>query len=382
MGGMQTHSSAQVPPLTALHRLGQSIWLDFIRRNLLEGDGFAKMVARDHLMGVTSNPAIFEKAIAAGDEYKSELQSMAQLCASEPKAAYEKLAISDIQRACDLMAPTYASSARRDGYVSLEVSPKLAHDTAGTLEEARRLWSSVRRANLMIKVPATPAGVPAVRALISEGVNVNVTLLFAVEAYRQVAEAYTAGLETFAAAGGDPSKVASVASFFVSRVDSAIDPLLDAKAKDPALAANAAKLRGKIAIANAKLAYQAYGTLCGSPRWRALAGKGARPQRLLWASTGTKDPKYRDVLYVEELIGPDTVNTVPPQTLDAFREHGVARASLGENTALWLGYLSELESLGISLDRVCDTLLDEGVKLFDVAFDKLLAAVAAHGRTR
>lgn len=380
---MQTHSpTPKAAPLTALHALGQSIWLDFIRRNLLTGDGFQKMVERDHLMGVTSNPAIFEKAIAAGDEYRADLAQMRSLCASDPKAAYEKLAIADIQRACDLMAPTYAATKKRDGYVSLEVSPKLAHDTAGTLDEARRLWREVGRPNLMVKVPATPAGVPAVRTLISEGININVTLLFSVDAYKQVAEAYMTGLEQFVAKGGDPSKVASVASFFVSRVDSAVDPLLDEKAKQPAHAAVAAKLRGKIAIANAKLSFQAYERLIVTSRWQSLAEKGAQVQRLLWASTGTKDPKYRDVLYVEELIGRNTVNTVPPQTLDAFREHGVARDSLGENMPMWLGHLKELETLGISLDKVCAKLLDEGVQLFDSAFDKLLAAVAAHGQTR
>jgi transaldolase/glucose-6-phosphate isomerase len=368
--------------LTALSELGQSIWFDFIRRNLLQQGGLTQMIERDHLKGVTSNPAIFEKAIASGDEYRADLAAMKSLCASNPKAAYEKLAIADIQQACDQMAKVYESTARRDGYVSLEVSPKLAHDTAGTLEEARRLWKAVARPNLMIKVPATPAGVPAIQTLIGEGLNVNVTLLFAVEAYKAVTLAYTAGLEALVLKGGDPSRVASVASFFVSRVDSAVDPLLDQKAKDPKYAAAATKLRGKIAIANAKLSHQAYGQWIASARWQALAKKGARPQRLLWASTGTKDPKYRDVLYVEELIGRDTVNTVPPQTLDAFREHGVARDSLGENQALWLSYLKELDALGIALGTVCAKLLDEGVTLFDTAFDKLLAAVASHGQTR
>jgi transaldolase/glucose-6-phosphate isomerase len=378
------HESTAASPnrLASLNELGQSIWLDFIRRNLLGSEEFQLLLRRDLVMGVTSNPAIFEKAIASGDEYRGELQRQKAACAADPKAVYEQLALADIRRACALLQPTYAATKRRDGYVSLEVSPKLAHDTAGTLEEARRLWGGVGAPNLMIKVPATAAGVPAIRTLISEGINVNVTLLFADSAYRKVAEAYTAGLEELAVRGGDLSGVASVASFFVSRVDSAIDPQLDEKAKDPAKRALATKLRGKIAIANAKLSYQSYAEWIATPRWKALARKGAQTQRLLWASTGTKDAKYSDVLYVEELIGRDTVNTVPPQTLDAFRDHGRPRESLAENTEQWLGHLRELESLGISLDAATAKLLDEGVKLFDQAFDKLLAAVAAYGQAR
>lgn len=380
MEPMNPSASSTTRPLTALHALGQSVWLDFIRRDLLAGDTFAAMVARDHLMGVTSNPAIFEKAISAGAEYRTDLTAMKELCARDPKRAYENLAVADIRRACELMAATYAATKRRDGYVSLEVSPKLAHDTAGTLDEARRLWREVGRENLMIKVPATPAGVPAVRALISEGINVNVTLLFSVNAYLSVAQAYLAGLEQRAARGGELAHVASVASFFVSRVDSAVDPLLDARQSQPELRATCEALRGTIAVANAKRAYQAYLGLLGSPRWKALERAGAQPQRLLWASTGTKDPKYRDVVYVEELIGRDTVNTVPPQTLDAFREHGVARASLCEDVAGAQARLDQLALVGIDLEPVCAKLLDEGVKLFDSAFDKLLAAVAGHGK--
>lgn len=370
-------------PLVLLHALGQSIWFDYIRRDLLVGESFKRRIADDALMGVTSNPSIFEKAIASGAEYAADLAESRALCAADPKRVYERLATTDIRRACDLFADTYRATARRDGYVSLEVSPKLAHDTAGTLDEARRLWREVDRENLMIKVPATPAGVPAVRTLIAEGINVNVTLLFSVDAYVAVAEAYAAGVEALAGRGGDPARVASVASFFVSRVDTAVDALLDERAKSAGSADKAlcAKLRGKAAIANAKLAYQRYLGLVAAPRWQALARRGARPQRLLWASTGTKDPLYSDVLYVEELIGADTVNTVPPQTLDAFREHGRPRASLTEDVDVWLGYLGQLDALGVRLPRVCDELLDAGVKQFDAAFDKLLAAVAARARS-
>ena len=372
--------SAAPAPLVELHRLGQSIWFDYIRRDLLDTGALQRMAGRDCLMGVTSNPAIFEKAIATGAEYRADLASMRELCARDPKRAYERLAIADIQRACDQLEGVHASTGGRDGYVSLEVSPKLAHDTAGTLEEARRLWSEVARANLMIKVPATPAGVPAIRALIADGVHVNVTLLFSVDAYLAVADAYMSGLEERAARSGTIDATSSVASFFVSRVDSALDPRLDALAGDPARAATAAGLRGKIAIANAKRAYQAYLGICASPRWQALAARGARPQRLLWASTGTKDARYSDVLYVEELIGPDTVNTVPPSTLDAFREHGRARATLVEGVADAQAQLDQLALLGLDLDATCAQLLAEGVKLFDSAFDKLLAAVAAQGK--
>ncbi len=381
MHSAQSTSSA-ANPVAQLYGLGQSIWFDYIKRSLLEQGGLTSMVEADKLMGVTSNPAIFEKAIATGDDYKSAISGMRELCSSDPKAAFERLAIADIQLACDQLAGVYKRTDKRDGYVSLEVSPLLAHDTEGTLAEARRLWKAVARPNLMIKVPATKAGVPAIESLISEGVNVNVTLLFSVDAYVQVAHAYMRGLECFVAGGGDPRGVASVASFFVSRVDTLIDAQLDALAKNSASSAIkecCAKLRGKIAIANAKLAYQRYAEIVAAPRWQALAQKGAQTQRLLWASTGVKDPAYRDVMYVEELVGPDTVNTVPPQTLDAFRDHGKPRPSLTENTSTWLAHLRELESLGLALQPACDQLLDEGVKLFETAFIKLLAAVAAKG---
>lgn len=374
-------ASAAANPVAALYGLGQSIWFDYIKRSLLEEGGLKRMIETDRLMGVTSNPAIFEKAISGGSEYDSAIAGMRELSVRDPKAAFERLAIADIQQACDQLAGVYARTDKRDGYVSLEVSPKLAHDTAGTLEEARRLWKAVARPNLMIKVPATPEGVPAIETLISEGINVNVTLLFAVDAYLSVAEAYTKGLEKLVARGGDPRGVASVASFFVSRVDTLVDAKLDELAKTtPAKKAACEKLRGKIAIANAKLAYKGYQELIAKPRWAALAAKGAQTQRLLWASTGVKDPAYSDVMYVEELVGQDTVNTVPPQTLDAFRDHGKPRASLTENSAAWIGHLAELDQLGIGLKPVCDKLLVDGVKLFADAFDKLLAAVAAQGK--
>ena len=363
--------------LRALQVFGQSVWLDYIRRSLITSGELRRLIDEDGLRGVTSNPAIFEKAIAGSSDYKEILET-AEARALDAKTLYEKLAVRDIQDAADALRPVYEETAKRDGYVSLEVSPFLARDTEGTLQEARRLWQGVGRDNLMIKIPATPQGIPAIQQLISEGINVNVTLLFAQETYEQVAQAYLAGLEKFAAAGGDLKHVASVASFFVSRIDSAVDALIAARLRETTNPAEQSLLRGltgKVAIANGKLAYQRYRELFNGARWQGLASQGAQTQRLLWASTSTKNPNYRDVVYVEELIGPDTVNTIPPATFEAFRDHGRPRASLIEDIDSAYDTMVALAEAGISMKDVADKLLDEGVQLFSAAFDKLLNAV-------
>jgi transaldolase/glucose-6-phosphate isomerase len=363
--------------LRALQVFGQSVWLDYIRRSLITSGELRRLIDEDGLAGVTSNPAIFEKAIAGSSDYQ-EILAVPEARALEAKTLYEKLAVRDIQDAADALRPVYQETLRRDGYVSLEVSPFLAQDTAGTLDEARRLWRAVRRDNLMIKVPATLEGIPAVQQLISEGINVNVTLLFAQETYEQVAEAYIAGLEKFAAGGGDAKRVASVASFFISRIDTAIDALIETRAGATTDAREQSLLHGlsgKVAIANAKLTYQRYQELFSGARWQALAGRGAQTQRLLWASTSTKNPKYRDVIYVEELIGPDTVNTIPLPTFEAFREHGQPRASLTEDIDSACDTMAMLAEAGVSMKDVTEKLLADGVQLFSDAFEKLLKAV-------
>jgi transaldolase/glucose-6-phosphate isomerase len=374
---MGTVDTKVANPLVALAQAGQSAWLDYIRRDLMESGKLRDLIASDVLAGMTSNPAIFERAVATEPSYQSFLRELSAR-GLEAKSAYEQLAIRDIRDAADALRVVYDRTGGVDGYVSLEVSPTLAFDTAGTIAEARRLWREVDRANLMVKVPGTPAGIPAIRALIAEGINVNVTLLFAQSAYRDAADAYIAGLEDRTKQGLDIAKLASVASFFVSRIDVAIDAKLDAIAKQGgANAAHAKALLGKIAIANAKLAYRHYQSLIASDRWQALMRAGARPQRLLWASTSTKNPAFRDVIYVEELIGPATVNTLPPATLDAFRDHGKVRASLTEDLTGAEHALHALDTLEISLAAVTDQLLADGVKLFADAFVKLLAAVDA-----
>jgi transaldolase/glucose-6-phosphate isomerase len=369
----------QKNPLTILGNYGQSVWLDYIRRTLITSGDLQRFLDEDGLRGVTSNPAIFEKAIAGSNDYEADLKALERRKDLDAKAVYERLAIKDIQGVADALRSLYLATKRRDGYVSLEVSPDLAHDTKGTLDEARRLWTAVGRENVMIKVPATPAGVPAIQQLIAEGINVNVTLLFAQAAYEQVANAYIAGLEAFAKSGGDVSRVASVASFFISRIDSATDALIAERLKtatDPMQQALLKGLQGKVAIANAKLTYQRYKELYAAPRWQALTANGAQTQRLLWASTSTKNPNYRDVVYVEELIGKDTVNTIPPATFDAFRDHGHCRPSLEENLEEAHDTMQTLEKVGISMKAVTDKLLDEAVKLFADAFVKLIAAVS------
>ena len=370
-------------PLKELLNYGQSVWLDYIRRNLITTGELKRLIEEDGLRGMTSNPAIFEKAIAGSTDYTDFLNTLKGKTDLDAKARYELLAIRDIQDATDLMRPVYDSAKRKDGFVSLEVSPYLANDTAGTIAEARRLWKAVGRDNVMIKVPGTPEGLPAIQQLVSEGMNINVTLLFAQEVYEQVAEAYVAGLEKYAASGGDLSRVASVASFFISRIDSLVDSMINDKLKnanDPAQQSELKNLLGKVAIANGKLTYQRYLQIFSGPRWEALAKKGAQTQRVLWASTSTKNPKYRDVLYVEELIGKDTVNTIPPATFDAFRDHGKVRESLTENIEAAHDTMETLAKVGIPIKEVTDKLTKDGVKLFADAFDQLLAAVEKSSR--
>lgn len=367
-------------PLKALHEQGQSIWLDYIRRKLLTSGDLARLIEEDSVTGVTSNPAIFQKAITGSTDYSEAIASLARDESLDAKSLFEQLAIEDIRMAADALREVYDRTGGRDGFVSMEVSPRLAHETEATCVEARRLWSAVDRPNLMIKVPATNEGLPAIETLISEGINVNATLLFSVEMYRQVAERYLRGLETLAGNGGDPSRVASVASFFVSRVDTAVDNALEERMSadsGPGAESGPGALLGRIAIANAKIAWRDSATLFSGPRWAALESSGAAVQRLLWASTGVKNPAYRDVMYVEELIGPDTVNTVPPATLDAFRDHGRVRSALGENVDRAQADVDALATFGIDLDAITDRLLDDGVRLFVEAFDKLLAAVDA-----
>ena len=366
-------------PLRALEGAGQAVWLDYLHRKITEDGELQRLIDQDGVTGLTSNPSIFEKAIGEGDAYDEPLRAIPRTPGETPEALYEKLAIADIQRAADAFRTTFNRLEGRDGFVSLEVSPALAMDTEGTVAEARRLWGAVGRPNLMIKVPGTTAGVPAVRQLIGEGINVNVTLLFSVDAYLDVAEAHMAGLEAFKAAGGDISTVHSVASFFVSRIDTKIDQAIDARLKAASGGQEAERLRrlrGKIAIANAKRAYQRYLELIDGPRWKPLAEAGAAPQRLLWASTGVKDPAYPDTLYAAGLIGPDTVDTMPPTTMDAFRDHGRVAETLTADVALAEHDLAEAEGLGLDLDGVTKALVVDGVKQFADAFDGLLKAVA------
>ena len=376
-------NAAGTNPLKGLLEYGQSPWMDYIRRDLLTGGGLKKMIEEDGLRGMTSNPAIFEKSITGSTLYADILTS-AEAKSLDAKGVYEKIAIRDVQDACDIFKPIYQSTRRRDGYVSLEVSPYLANDTKGTLEEARRLWKTVNRENLMIKVPGTPEGVPAIRQLLEEGLNINVTLLFAQSAYEAVVETFFAALEARVLKGLDISHCASVASFFVSRIDTLVDSKIEAMVKTASGPAKdlLSSLEGKVAIANAKLTYKKYQELYGGARWKALAAKGAQPQRLLWASTSTKNPKYRDVLYVEELIGAETVDTIPPATFDAFREHGQLRKSLTEDVAGAAKIMENLGKAGISMKEVTDKLLVDGVRLFADAFKTLLDATGKSAGVR
>ncbi len=355
-------------PLVLAHEAGQSLWLDYIQRSML-GEELQSMITEDRIMGMTSNPAIFEQAIAKSDEYDEQLAAEVN---ANPDISnlelFNQLAIKDIQAAADAFRSTYDSTDGVDGMISLEVAPDLAHDTAGTVKMGLDLHGRVDRPNLMIKVPGTKAGIQAFEDLTAAGVNVNVTLLFSVQRYREIAQAYIRGLERRHAAGGAIDKLASVASFFVSRVDSAVDSALEANGQGDALL-------GKIAIANAKVAYGHFANLFGSPQWQALADQGARPQRLLWASTGTKNDAYSDVLYVEELIGPQTVNTVPPATLDKFRDHGEVSVTLTQGLPEAHKQLTALGELGISLDDITNELETAGIQSFVEAFDRLLESI-------
>ncbi|MGA8316409.1 MAG: bifunctional transaldolase/phosoglucose isomerase [Bradyrhizobium sp.] len=366
-------------PVKALENHGQAVWLDFLARCFVAKGDLKKLIDTDGVKGVTSNPSIFEKAIGSSDEYDAPIGRALKKGDRPVADLFEHLAVEDIQHAADVLRPVYDELKGHDGFVSLEVSPYLAMDTKGTIAEAEHLWKAVHRKNLMVKVPATPEGLPAIEHLIGEGISINITLLFSQKVYIQVAKAYIAGLEKLVADGGDPTHVASVASFFVSRIDTAVDKQLDeriARANDPHEKERLAALKGKVALANAKLAYQEYKKLFSGARWEKLAAKGAKPQRLLWASTGTKNKDYSDVLYVEELIGANTVNTVPPATLDAFRDHGKLRDSLEENVDEARDVLTELDKSGISLDAITEELVKDGVKLFADAADKLYGAVA------
>jgi transaldolase/glucose-6-phosphate isomerase len=376
--GVLESSKAATSPLKELLNYGQSMWLDYIRRDLITSGKLKTMIEEDGLRGMTSNPSIFEKAIGESSLYDDMLAGLSSRNDLDTTARYEQIAIRDIQDAADALRPVYESSKFRDGYVSLEVSPLLALKTQETIDEARRLWKAVNRENVMIKIPGTTEGLPAIRQAIGEGININVTLLFSQEVYEKVAEAYIAGLEDLSKRGGNLKKLASVASFFISRIDSLVDSMINEKLKTVSNGQEEAMLKsllGKVAIANGKLTYLRYQRLFSGPRWQALAAQGAQTQRVLWASTSTKNPAYRDVMYVEELIGPDTVDTMPPATIDAFRDHGKVRNSLTEDVAGAQNVMDNLARTGISIKEVTTKLTDDGVKLFADAFHKLLAAV-------
>lgn len=360
--------------LDDLKNLGQSVWYDNVSRQLIRGGALSELVAQG-VTGVTSNPSIFEKAICHSSDYDEDIGRFAGRSAAE---IFQELAVQDIREACDLLRPVYDRESGRDGFVSIEVSPALADNAVGTAEDARVLWRKINRPNLLIKIPGTRAGVHALRTLIAEGINVNITLLFSQAVHAEVAKSYLEGLEA-RPAESDLSRIASVASFFVSRIDARIDGIIAEKAAaaDEGERAALLNLRGKTAIANAKLAFEQYEAIFRGERWARLAARGARPQRLLWASTGTKEKSYSDVLYVDELIGPDTINTMPPETLEAYRDHGnpVSRLQTGRDLAR--AHLRELESKGISLDAATAALLVDGIKRFESAADGLFAAIRA-----
>jgi transaldolase len=363
-------------PLQRVSRMGQSIWLDYLRRKLVTSGKLKKLIEEDALLGMTSNPSIFEKSIDGSDDYDGDIRAMAEAGRSVQEI-YQALTVADVQMAADVFRPTYDQLDGRDGYVSLEVNPHLARDTEGSIAEARRLWKKVDRPNIFIKIPATREGLPAITQCLSEGINVNVTLLFGLPRYREVADAYLAGIEARMTHGKPVKHLASVASFFVSRIDALVDPLLESLIAQGGKEANLAKkARGQVAIASAKMAYQIYKEIFGGDRFRKLAAQGGRVQRLLWASTGAKNPDYSDVKYVEALIGPDTVNTVPLETLDAYRDHGEPKARLEQDVKKARGVLERLPELGISIDNVTRQLEDEGVEKFNKPFDKLLATLA------
>jgi transaldolase len=364
-------------PLLELRKLGQSVWFDNIERTLVTSGELRRMIEEDGLGGVTSNPAIFEKAISGSEDYTEQLTDLARENKS-PLEIYEALAVRDIQMAADALASVYDETDGVDGFVSLECSPLLANDTQGTIEEAKRLWKWLDRKNVMIKIPGTPEGIPAIEECIYEGININITLLFSLTAYEQTIEAYLRGLERRTAEGKPVDRIASVASFFVSRIDSAVDKKLDemiSQSQSEDEKAQLSSLSGRIAIANAKMAYQVFKAAFGGARFGALRDKGARVQRPLWASTSTKNPAYSDVYYVESLIGADTVDTIPPATLKAFRDHGDARPTIEENLDQERARLDLLEKIGISLKSVTQQVLDDGVRLFVQPFEKLLKTI-------
>lgn len=380
---MEIKPTSAENPVAALRRYCQSVWLDYLRRSLIESGELSRLIREDGLGGITSNPAIFQKAIEGDAGYAAAIGAeLARESGLSPKRVFELLAERDVRDAADVLAPVYHSSAGRNGFVSLEVAPDLARDTHGTIEEARRLWREVDRPNLMIKVPATPEGLPAIKTLLGEGINVNITLLFARSVYEKVAELYIEALESRVARGQAVAGIASVASFFVSRIDSAVDAAISARLRDASGPERATLegLRGKVAIANAKLAYLSYRRIFSGSRWQALMAHGARTQRLLWASTGVKDPRYRDVMYVEELIGAETVSTLPPETLEAFRDHGQHRSSLGAGVEEASHVLDQLEQAGISLGQITDALLVDGVQKFVEPYQKLLETVERRAR--
>lgn len=364
-------------PLVQLRDVGQSPWYDYIRRGLITSGKLQALIENDGLMGMTSNPSIFEKAIAGSADYDEAITQVASMVTSV-KPIYERLAIQDIQDAADLLRPVYETSEGRDGYVSLEVSPDLAFDTQATIDEAVRLYSTVSRDNVMIKVPGTPEGLPAIEELLSQGININVTLLFSVAVYEQVAWSYIRGLKRLAAHGGNLNRIASVASFFVSRIDSLIDKNLEVKITEeshPGRRAMMEGLLGTVAIANAKLAYKKFQEIFASSEFQSLKAEGARVQRVLWASTGTKNPKYPDTYYVDNLIGPDTVNTMPEATFAAFRDHGKVKDTIQEGLAEAKDTMQRLAEAGISMEEMTDTLLKDGAQLFVDAFDQLMGVI-------
>ena len=370
--------------LQRLHAAGQSIWLDFIDRTMLGNGELQRRIHDDALTGMTSNPTIFEKALAEGDAYDEQIRQNAG--SSAGMELFELIATTDVRNACDIFAPVHQASGGQDGFVSIEVSPGAANDSSATVEEAQRLWATVDRPNVMIKVPGTVEGAKAVETLTAAGINVNITLLFAIEAYRRVIEAYMAGLESRLASGKDIGRIHSVASFFVSRVDTEVDKRLDALVKaSPDKAKQADALRGKAAIANAKLAYKLFQDSIGAERWRKISNKGGTLQRPLWASTSTKNKAYRDVMYVEQLIGPHTVNTMPPATIDAFRDHGEVRRTVDAELDDARKTLKDLDGLGIHIDDVTAKLLADGLASFGKSFDTLLGGLksktAALGKT-
>ena len=365
-------------PLRQLKQAGQSVWFDYIRRWEMVSGHLKHLIDEDGLSGVTSNPSIFEKAIVDSQDYDETVQRLAHE-GRQAEQIFEAVAVEDIQMAADLFLPTYRATDARDGYVSIEVSPTLAHDTQGTIQEARRLFRKVNRPNVLVKVPGTAEGLAAIQQLLGEGININITLLFAIERYEQVANAYIAALEKLAAEGKPLKPVASVASFFVSRIDTLVDKQLEARYRAAASAAEGERISslfGKAAIANAKLAYQRFKGIFAGPRFQPLAEKGARVQRMLWASTSTKNPKYRDILYAAELIGPDTIDTMPASTMDAFRDHGEVHTTIEEGLAECRQVMARLEEVGIDFASVTRKLEEQGVEAFANDYQKLLSSIS------